>query len=88
MDEEYNGFRLYKWALLIRRSPNLGWEQNTVQNFICAQLLSLIDSHAGRKFVVYGGPLELADRGLLVSHSDFLWLIKINKCRYGSLHLI
>ena len=38
-----------------------------MQNFVCAQLLEAIESHANRKFVAHSEDISEAQAGLLVS---------------------
>ena len=64
--EELGCFRLDKWNLRLRRGVNAAWEQNDVENFICAQLLELMDAQGVRKFVAYRGELSEASEGLMV----------------------
>lgn len=67
LDQAFEGIRLFKWSLALRRNDCAPWEQNSVQNFVCAQLLEAIESHANRKFVAHSENISDAQTGLLVS---------------------
>ena len=66
MDLSFEGVRLDKWSVLVRRAKDIGWEKNLVQNFVCSQLLELIESHNVRHFVAYNGKLDETIKGILV----------------------
>ena len=67
LDSGFEGVRLYKWSVLVRRANDAEWQQNLVQNFVCAQLLELIESQNVRHFVAFCGKPREATQGLLVS---------------------
>ena len=50
----------------MQQPTSTGWEAFSLQNFISAQLLRLVDSQAARKFVIYGGTPQEASTALLV----------------------
>ncbi|KZF23837.1 hypothetical protein L228DRAFT_267798 [Xylona heveae TC161] len=53
VDERAEGWRLFKWALAVRKRPGEQKESHAIEGFIAAQMLALIDSQAVRKFVVH-----------------------------------
>ena len=50
----------------MQRHQTASWEQNDVQNFVCAQLLALIESQATRKFVAHTRDPDTVETALLV----------------------
>ena len=69
-DDSLNRLGLHKWSVLVRRAADTAWEQNNLENFICAQLLELMDSQGVKKFVTFHGKLGDATDGLLVRSSN------------------
>ena len=65
-DDDLPLIKLRKWSVVVRQAASAAWEQNRVENFICAQLLELMDSQGIRKFMAYHGGLENAVEGLLL----------------------
>ena len=65
-DESLGCLRLHKWSLRVRHAADASWEQNDVENFVCAQLLEMMDAQGVRKFVAYHGELASASSGLMV----------------------
>ena len=51
----------------MRSSNATSWLEYPLQNFMASWLLSLIESQATRKFVLYTGTLEDSPAGLQVS---------------------
>ena len=52
----------------MRRNTDATWEEVSMQKFMCAHLLDLIENSASRKFVAYNGNLKEAKEALLVSY--------------------
>ena len=64
------GVRFYKWNLCLRNGKTALWQTLPVQKIICAKLLSLIESQATYKFLVYSGKVEDAQEALMVRHTS------------------
>jgi ubiquitin-protein ligase E3 D len=52
VDDKAEGWRLYKWSLGLKIAGEGLTEKWPVEDFVSAQLLSLVESQAVRKFVV------------------------------------
>ena len=65
-DDDLPLIKLHKWSVSIRQSASAPWERNSVENFICAQLLELMDAQGIRKFMAYHGKLQDVDKGMLL----------------------
>lgn len=63
------GLRLFKWSVCLQRIQSTAWEKFPVQEFVCAQLLALVDAQAIRKYLAYSGALGDTKSALLVSVS-------------------
>ena len=68
--------RLFKWSLLLRRESTSSWEQNNIQNFVCAQLLESMEDQNVRKFVAFASNSKDTGHGLLVSHQIVIFAQK------------
>ncbi|KAI4101535.1 MAG: hypothetical protein LQ339_005032 [Xanthoria mediterranea] len=59
--------RIYKWNISLRSDPQLGWEDQSAQKLISAQLLAMIESQGIQKFVIHSETRDDNTEALLVS---------------------
>ncbi|KAL9110046.1 MAG: hypothetical protein Q9227_005385 [Pyrenula ochraceoflavens] len=65
-DKPHDGWRIYKWTLVTKRSDCSAEETISAGEVICAQILALIESIAIRKFVLHSDHDEGSDTGILL----------------------
>ncbi|KAI9792490.1 MAG: hypothetical protein M1835_007856 [Candelina submexicana] len=74
VDNRAEGYRLYKWSLSLQQPHALKPTSYPLQHFISAQLLSLIDNQAVRRFVLTSSkPGELSGLELWVFNPDLYY---------------
>ncbi|CAO1606227.1 hypothetical protein XANCAGTX0491_009727 [Xanthoria calcicola] len=58
--------RIYKWNISLRSDPQLGWEDQSAQKLISAQLLAMIESQGVQKFLIHSEARNDSTEALLV----------------------
>ena len=69
-DKKLDGFRLFKWNIILLRDHGLEWERNSIQCLICAQMLELMEDQNVRKFIARTDESVGIEHGILVRHID------------------
>ncbi|KAI9702089.1 MAG: hypothetical protein M1836_001433 [Candelina mexicana] len=74
VDNRAEGYRLYKWSLSLQQPHTLKPISYPLQHFVSAQLLSLIDNQAVRRFVLTSSkPGEISGLELWVFNPDLYY---------------
>jgi len=72
VDERADGWRLWKWSLCVQLNGQSDEQAFSIEMFVSAQLLAMIEDQAVRKFVMYNEEGTNDAPGIMVSYSYFV----------------